>query len=299
MLLSVNQIIGLTIAEAKSGKKIDTVKDVVYDPVENRITAFIVKERNLFSDSYVLPFSSVMEMDSGMVLIQSRYDIKKVSNVPEPISYIARHNFYLSDSRIMTDSGRNLGIISDLFFDSETGLVKEMEVTQKTKFLGRTVSKDIIKVADILTVGQHGTIVRELPADVQKVDGEADQTNKQTSSENRTENIGWKRISFTDDYISYIEDKLQREDALTTRDVEDYKTYIDKAKQEDVIGMYLTKNILLDNDNFFAQSGELITHRMMEEAREQGVIKQVLQNASPLPPSLAVQLKRSTSKLLQ
>lgn len=354
MFVSVNGIIGTKITSLQEGKSLDTVKDVIYEPSENKITAFIVKERKLFSDTQVLPFSSVQSIGDDLIMINSQYDIRKVSDVPESISYIARHNFYLTDSKIITENGRTLGVITDMFFDADTGEVKELEVTERTRVLNRTVSKRVVKIADILTVGKQATIIRDLPEptpeklthiepmhhetkplpeyydmprwhfadsnistqidqpkkhieeptpyepkhEVQTEGNQEEHEAEQKAQETENQQ-DLKHITVTDDYITYIEDKLQHEDKLTEEDLNQYKNYEGKNRREEVVGMYLTKNILLQNDNFFAQTGELITHKMLDDAEKQGVLDQVLNNADALPPALMAQLKSSPSNLVQ
>jgi len=114
MLLKVNDLIGSKIVSYLDDTVIDSVKDVVYDPTENKITAVVVREKKLLQDAYVLPFNSIGSIADNKVYIHAGADIKKVDHASESVSHITKDNFYLTNSKIVTDSGQSLGYITDM-----------------------------------------------------------------------------------------------------------------------------------------------------------------------------------------
>ncbi len=172
MMLKGTDVIGLNVFTVRDGRKLSAVKDIVYDPRQHKVLALIVDEGGWFSDATVIPIDQVKSIGDDAVLIDNEDVLMKADEVSEYVSSVAGSSTYLTKTRVLTDTGKDLGTVNDIYFDPTTGSVDELEVSQG-------VVGDIsggmkkVRVADIVTVGQDATIVKGYVED--SLEAQADQ----------------------------------------------------------------------------------------------------------------------------
>lgn len=159
MLIKGTNVIGLQVITIEKGRDVDNIKDLVYDPYDNTVKALVVDNGGLFSEAKVIPLESVYSIGQDAVIVQSEKSVRKVSDLPNRVQSIATHNQYLTKARIVTDTGDELGSVTDIYFDPATGRVHELEVSQGG-INNLTSGKKRIKISDIVTVGKDAVIVR-------------------------------------------------------------------------------------------------------------------------------------------
>jgi uncharacterized protein YrrD len=157
MVIKAKDLLGKKVLSIHEGKFIEDVDDVVYDPQANEIKALIVDKGGWFSDTKIVLFDDVKKIGKDAVIVEDEDVMKKVSEVGEQIEQMTQ-NGILSHAPIVTEEGKKLGTISDLFFDDTTGKVTELEVSQGFKDFQS--GKIRVKVSDVISVGRDATIVR-------------------------------------------------------------------------------------------------------------------------------------------
>jgi len=123
-----NEIIGKTVVSYNTGRRIDIVKDLIFDQNSNRLLGFLIKEGGWFSSPRVLLLSDVLAIGADAIIISSKDNIFEAKQVPA-IARILEYNNVLKGTRILTTDGRNLGTMVDLYFDDKTGMVEGYEVS--------------------------------------------------------------------------------------------------------------------------------------------------------------------------
>jgi uncharacterized protein YrrD len=173
MTIKGDKVTGLNIISINTGEKVYSVKELIYDPMQNKVLGFLVDEGGWFSDAKVILIEDVKSIGEDALMIESEDVVKKVDDIQGKVARIADEGHYLTHTNVVTESGTELGKVTDIFFDSVTGDVREFEVSQG-------VVKDIksgkkrFTIEDIITVGEHATIVRsftEVDFDVQSESG--------------------------------------------------------------------------------------------------------------------------------
>jgi uncharacterized protein YrrD len=123
-----NEIIGKPVVSYNSGRKIDTVKDLIFDQNSNQLLGFLIQEGGWFSRNKVLLLKDVLAIGADAVITRSADSIFDARQSPE-IAKILEFNNALKGTKILTIDGRNLGTMVDLYFDNETGMVQGYEVS--------------------------------------------------------------------------------------------------------------------------------------------------------------------------
>lgn len=312
MLLRASGIIGLPVFTLPDGKKIETVSDVIYHPKDNRIEALLIDTHGWFSKARVLLFEDIRSVGTDAVLIDTANVIKLISAVQKDIQYIAKSDTYLTGTRIITEEGINLGTVTDIYFNSNTGVVEEFEVSQGTKRNLKS-GKKRVRIADIITIGQDATIVRveaekKIEEQAQGLQGVINKSKEQAPGfkeqvKDSMRGAGEKNREQTERFTDNT--RIKAEDVHTSPETQDTvdsfkapsadagavqsqmqtanRTTADR-RRKDAVGLYLTKNILTPEDQIIAREGQMVTNRLLEDAEAAGVLDQILNNVAQRIP---------------
>lgn len=169
-LIKGNDVIGLKVISKNNGRNLDKVEDIVYDPHEQRVRALLLDSGGWFSDAKVILIDEINSIGKDAVIIDSENQIRKASDVTDRVANIAKDDKYLTKTKIITDSGNDLGSVTDIYFDADTGKVNEFEVSQGFKDMRS--GKKRVKVDNIITVGVDATIVKEVVEESMRQQGQ-------------------------------------------------------------------------------------------------------------------------------
>jgi uncharacterized protein YrrD len=158
MSIKATHVIGLPVITANTGAKLDTVRDVMYDPGEQKVIALLVDPGGWFSDAKVILNQDINSIGPDAVMVASEGVVKKASQIGGKVLAIAKQDTNLLHTKVITEKGEELGSVSDLLFDPGSGSVTELEVSQGA-LKDVTTGKHIVRIGDIATVGEDAMIV--------------------------------------------------------------------------------------------------------------------------------------------
>lgn len=128
-MLKGNDVVGCPVLIGDTDRRIKRVEDVVADPVNNRILGFLVDEGGWSGGAYVLPWSAVSAVRPDAVIVASEACIVRADWTVRIKTVLERVGKVVG-RRIMTTDGRDLGRLTDVFFDSRTGRIEGYEVVE-------------------------------------------------------------------------------------------------------------------------------------------------------------------------
>lgn len=290
----------MTIAQ---GKKLSTIEDVIYDPQQNRVKALLVDKGGWFADAKIILIHDATSIGEDAVMIEDENKIKKAEEVKDGVAAVAKDDNYLTKTKVIAEDGKELGKVSDIYFDTNTGDVEEFEVSQG--FMKNMQSgKKKFKVAEIVSVGKDATIVKsyteekfEEQGQQQGVQGAVNKTRQKATSRETKDSIN--------NFMDRTHDKLQELGQKAKDKVEEVKTSsktqetlgsvnekvregkdrIKEQRKQDALGKYLTVNIISPADKMIARRGDIVTHDLIGQAETVGVLDKVLNNTSSEPLS--------------
>lgn len=171
MLVKGKAVIGLNVVTVDTGSVIQTVKDISYNPNNHKVEALFVKSSSLFSAARAIDMNDVINIGEDAVIVSDLSVIKSVKEQSETIQSLSKSKKYLVKTNVLTAKGKELGKITDIYFDSATGNVESMEVSQGgLKTL--TEGKKSITPSNIVTIGADATIVSTYTEHILEVQGE-------------------------------------------------------------------------------------------------------------------------------
>lgn len=161
MIAKAKKVIGLPVYSVNTGEESGKVKDIIYDPYQNKIAALLLDEEGLFSDERVLMYEDIESIGEDAVITESKELIRKIKEISQDIRNIIDGNTNLTGHRIITDEGKELGKATDILFDTASGEVREFEVTGN-RFEVLSSGKKTVPIRGIKTIGKDAVIVDEL-----------------------------------------------------------------------------------------------------------------------------------------
>lgn len=294
MIIKANDVIGLPVYTVKEGKRLDlSVKDVVFDPQTNKVEALVLDEGGWFSDTKVILLPNLQSIGSDAVLISEEGKITEAGKVKPKVASIVKGDNYLTNDKVITEDGIELGRISDILFNTENGKVEEFEVTQGAlKNVG--TGKKTFKAGDIKTVGQDAIIVKartqaqfEKQAEQKGVSGQIHEAQKHAPSiidtaKQKTQELTG-RTRMNKDQSDEMADRMREAAEQAKGAVKQKMDEAEKNRRNDAVGKYVTRNILSQNDKILARRGNMVTHKLLNEAEKNDVLEQVIANTSVEP----------------
>ncbi|RYX78659.1 hypothetical protein EON76_02965 [bacterium] len=158
MIVKGKDVIGLKVVTVDTGTVIETVDDIAYDPINHRITALLVDSGGLFSSAKAIHIDDVRNIGEDAVIVHDDSAIRSTKELSSDVRSISDSNKHLVKTNVLTIDGKELGKVTDIFFDSANGYVESMEVSQGGLKI-MTEGKKSIKPSDIVTIGADATIV--------------------------------------------------------------------------------------------------------------------------------------------
>jgi uncharacterized protein YrrD len=345
-------VIGLKIITLDNGKEVDSVKDIIYDPKLNQVRALLIDSGGWFSDAKILMMNDVNSIGDDAVIIESQTKIKKASEIEDRVSSIAKDGTYLTKTKVITEDGKELGSISDIFFDTSTGEVQEFEVSQGLIENVKS-GKKRFRIHDIITVGEDATVVSQYTEEMVNEQGQhggvqgaaktgiekakdvlgnakekatdlaekatenvqdAAQTAKEKTTDfmNRpdvtekkeqiigavqnvkdttTEKFGEMRDSVQSgemkekarDTLQSTKEKVTDAADQTLDKAQQTGVQINDTRKQQATGLYLTRNILTNDNSMIGTRGDMVTKELLDVAEAHGLLEVVLSSTSEQP----------------
>src|SRR5215208_148517 len=156
-------VVGQQVLSLTDGRRLDTVKDLVISAGNDAIVALLVDEGGLLSSSKVVPLESVVSFGRDSVVIQGTDAIVSASADPDVKAILDRKDSLLG-KKVFTDTGQQMGTISDMYFDDSSGRIHGFEVSGGV-FGDITRGTSYLPVEDIERMGPDVIFIRPSTAE--------------------------------------------------------------------------------------------------------------------------------------
>jgi uncharacterized protein YrrD len=159
MVISAVKTKKVPVMVVKSGQNLGPVKHIVLEAAKGEIKAFVLKVGGSLGAWRVLLFADVKEFGPDAVMVESAELITSFKEHPE-IKELYKKKITLLGNRVITQSGTDMGEVSDFTFTDDGGLiVKVMAVAGFFKKLKG--QRAIIDRKQIVTIGRDAIIVKD------------------------------------------------------------------------------------------------------------------------------------------
>lgn len=116
-----SEILGLPVIEAETGKNMGNVKDLVFSHDTREVRGFILEPKGFKFTGGVVLLEDVLSLGKDALIINRGTDVKEHEK--------AKGNGDVIGLKVYTRSGENLGVVKDYVFDSGSGNIESVEVS--------------------------------------------------------------------------------------------------------------------------------------------------------------------------
>lgn len=147
------QFISMPVISLEEGQQIGTVRELVVNPAEKRVTALAVEQKGWFKEHKYIPYSKIRSVGDDAVTINRVSAVQRSGNLPEIINLLREKNS-IPGARIVTESGTLLGVVDDYYVDLETGEIVGMEF--RSGYLDAVFNgKAFLDIDHVITIGKN------------------------------------------------------------------------------------------------------------------------------------------------
>lgn len=242
-------LIGKPVVSFDTGEQFETIKDLVFDQVNNQLLGFVVDEGGWFSGARVLPLTRVQALGQDAIIVPDKRAVI-AADTEETFRRILDRNNILKGTKIVTTDGRDLGKLTDLYFDEQTGAVEGYEASGGV-FADAVSGKSFIPAPHALKIGEDVAFVPPETAQLME------------------EQVGGLRGAAQSAAESVS-------DAASTVSTAATNAAVNPEEQRSfVIGRTVEKDILGQDGALLVAAGQPVTPLAADEAQRQGVLPEL------------------------
>jgi uncharacterized protein YrrD len=128
-IFRINDIIDLPVIDSTSAQRLCAIKDVIIDMRKNSIYALVCKERMFGRSLEAVPFKSVEAISQNGIWAGGRTIQINSKNIFVKQRYFQSYQNILG-KLVQGSGGEELGIIRDILFDTNTGIIRAYELSE-------------------------------------------------------------------------------------------------------------------------------------------------------------------------
>ena len=262
------EITGLPVYDASEGRKLGSIKDIVLDIDSRKVVGFTVDTGGLFGPGHkVLPMDEIKSIGPDAVMVEDKTHAVLHDEGREPeIRKILDEGHSVYGKKILTRSGKDLGAVSDIMVETDSGVVSGYEISGGiARDIGR--GRAVVPMTDDFTAGEDAIIV---PDETEKrveesVGGLAGAYESTKAKAGELTERGGERIQ------QQFGETRQRVETTVSRDRERIEAEEIEAARGRIAGYEVTS----DDGMVIVSKGRQVDDEVIVKARQYGKIHQV------------------------
>ena len=122
------KFLSLPIITLREGQQIGYVKSLILDAGAKAVAALVVDPKGFFKDQRIIPYSKVVSVGDDAITIDKESHVEKSASIPELLELL-KEKLGIIGTKVVTESGKILGIAEEYYVDTATGKVTKLEVS--------------------------------------------------------------------------------------------------------------------------------------------------------------------------
>jgi len=122
-----SEVIGLPVICAKDGRKLGTVKDVIFCPGARSVKAFLLERKSYEIGKRVVFFEKVLSLGRDAVIVDDCSCVTALKKGEYAAQF--KDQGRITGLRVYSKKGEDFGIVKDVLFDHRTGAIEGVEVS--------------------------------------------------------------------------------------------------------------------------------------------------------------------------
>ncbi|NDJ78518.1 MAG: hypothetical protein GYB65_19890 [Chloroflexi bacterium] len=157
----------------QSGEKIETIDDIVFDPEIHQVLCFIIAPGGgWFGGARILPWSTAVSITDHAIIISSQAQIVFARTLSR-IQTLLENKQVLTGKKLVAPNGQRLGMLSDIYFDRDTGAIRVYEVSATIGHTGSS-QRALLKPDEVDFIQGDGGTLRVSPPTADVIERQID-----------------------------------------------------------------------------------------------------------------------------
>ncbi len=123
-----SEVLNMPVVCVNNGRSIGTVKDVILNLDSKDVMGILLVHQRLCFGMQVIMLDDINNISTDAVVAESRDNVKKMKK--EAYEKTFASNESLIGRRVFSRSGSELGIIRDFIFNSRSGRIEELDISE-------------------------------------------------------------------------------------------------------------------------------------------------------------------------
>lgn len=242
-MLASKKFLSLPIISLKEGQQIGFVRNLVINPKTKSIAALVVDPKGFFKEQRIIPFNKVVSLGENAITVSSENQVEKATSLPD-ILQLLKEKASILGIKVMTESGKTLGITDEFYINAETGEISSIDISEG-KIEGLFNGKAKLTAEDIITIGPDVIVVDSDCEARLEIDNKGINENvkiffrsasSKASEKSQRLNDYWKkRFKAKDKETQIVQEQEEIDDSIVKEEeipVDEAYTYITKENDE-------------------------------------------------------------------
>lgn len=276
-------LIGKPIIAYDSGRKVGTVRDLIFSQNQSALVALLAEEPKWFGSGKIVLVADIKAIGIDGILIDTAELIQSANQVPA-VQHVIEQRNVLRGTEIMTISGRNLGRMVDLYFNAKTGDVEGYEVSGGV-FSDAYTGRSFVPVNRTFHIGQDFAFVPDSVTEMMEEQiggfkGAMIATNIKAQELSEVASVKAQELSaVASEKLSEAQEKAtEKAGQLSHQFSDSASNAIDRAAVktrsavasytvEEALGRRVRNTIYSQDGEIIAAMGQIVTESIIEQAR--------------------------------
>lgn len=232
------KFIGMPVISLAEGQQIGTVKGLVVNPVDQKISALIIEQKGWFKDQKFAPYGKVRSVGNDAITIGQTGHVEKAASLPEILN-LYKERINVIGCKVMAENGTQLGIVDEYYVEETTGAIAGLELSGN--LLNSLITgRAYLDISFVRTLGKELVVAsNEAIESTVKVDGGLQETVKSLkqntshlweSAVQKTKELGTKTKEISHKTKEELEIKTKELSELTKDLGESLKEQLDRVR---------------------------------------------------------------------
>jgi len=126
-----SEVIGMPLVCMENGKKMGSIKDIVFDFKTGEVKGLLIENNNFFSSTGIIGLDGVMSIGKDSIIVKGQRSHERNHERSHERSKddMSKGKDILADKKVCSRKGEEIGIIKDFLFDMETGTIEGFELS--------------------------------------------------------------------------------------------------------------------------------------------------------------------------
>lgn len=153
------KFLSLPIISLREGQQIGYVKSLILNAQEKAIAALVIDPKGFFKDQRLIPYGKVVSVGEDAITIDKESQVEKSASLPE-ILELWKEKLGIIGTKVVTQSGKILGIAEEYFVDPDNGKVTQIEISGD-KLGGLIKGRAYLQAEQLVTIGPDAIVAEK------------------------------------------------------------------------------------------------------------------------------------------